>query len=586
MTNPYGTVRTQILDLQGNAIGGQPSDNDWRFIVDNEQLKFQHYDATANSGNGAFLTRQSFGTGLTGINVVPQGTYSINGNLQVTEDLTVDGGSLFVDASTNRVGFGTLTPSTPVHIVGNAYIDGDLTVTGNASISSSSVWTKIGGTNEVYYTGANVGIGIADPTAQLDVFGTSKFTGDMTMKGHIIPDAANTYDLGSATKTFRHVYVGPGSLYVNGKQVVTDDAGTITISTDINQNLSLKTSGSGNVQINAVGTGDLEFGAGGIIQMKKTLQILDGQKITSSGSTTVVCGNNFQSEGSLRGTSLTLDGTNIVSAAELNVLDGAVTGTVGASKAVVASTLKDIAGIRNLTVDGNLTVSGTTTTVNSTTVSVADSLFKYANSNTADIVDMGWYGKYVDSGVTRYSGMFRDASDGTIRTFTGTQIEPATTVDLAGTDYTKGDLVVGNIDFTSGTMNGSIIPSTNDAYDIGSAEFKIRDMYVSDSSLWIGDQHKVTISGGKMKFRKRKITSVPAAILTETAKAENGSLNATQTLTAASNNSSGINAIGNMKLKHWKAYMRTLSGKGSAKIRDIFRDTSDDYDEEIGRAHV
>ena len=294
-------------------------------------------------------------------------------------------------------------------------VDGDLTVTGATAISSTSVWTKTTGTNEVYYTGANVGVGTNDPAAQLDVNGTSKFTGNMTMKGHIIPDATNTYDLGSATKTFRHVYVGPGSLYVNGKQVVTDDSGTITISTDADQNLSLKTSGSGNVQINSTGTGDLEFGAGGIIQMKKTLQMLDGQKITSSGSTTVVCGNNFQAEGSLRGTSLTLDGVNTVNSTELNVLDGVSPGTVAGSKAVVVDANKDIAGLRNVTIVGDLTVSGTTTTVNSTTVSVADSLFKYASANTADAVDMGWYGKYVDSGVTKYSGMFRDATDGKIR---------------------------------------------------------------------------------------------------------------------------------------------------------------------------
>ena len=42
--DPYGTIRAQIVDLQGNAVGGQVSDNDWRLIVDNEQLLFQHYD--------------------------------------------------------------------------------------------------------------------------------------------------------------------------------------------------------------------------------------------------------------------------------------------------------------------------------------------------------------------------------------------------------------------------------------------------------------------------------------------------------------------------------------------------------------
>jgi len=217
--DPFGTIRAQVLDLQGNAIGGAVSNNDWRLTVDNENLVFQHYDATANDNAGAYITRQSFGTGLTGISVIPLGTYSITGNLQVTDDFTVDGGTLFVDASTNRVGFGTLTPSQAVHVVGNTYLDGDLTVTGNASINSSSVWMRNGITNEITYIAANVGIGTNNPDSTLHVNGTSKFVGNMSMTGHVIPSATNTYDLGSSTNTFRHVYIGPGSLYVNGKQV-------------------------------------------------------------------------------------------------------------------------------------------------------------------------------------------------------------------------------------------------------------------------------------------------------------------------------------------------------------------------------
>ena len=398
--DPFGTIRAKIIDLQGNSVGGQPSNNDWRFTVDNEQLKFQHYDSSANSGAGAFITRQSFGTGVSGINVTPIGTYSVSGNFQVTDDFSVDGGSLFVDASTNRVGFGTLTPSEAVHIVGNTYIDGDLTITGSASWDSIySHWTKNAGSSELTYTVANVGIGTTDPTEKLHVNGgvlignttattngTIRWTGSdfegrkggawvtlaattldlSAIAQHIIPSADNTYDLGTASKTWRHVYVGPGSLWINGKQVVSDDSGTITVSTDTNQNLSLKTSGTGNVQVTAVGTGDIELTAGGVIQIKKTLQILDGQKITSSGATTVVCGTSFQAEGSLRGVTLTLDGTNSITATELNVLDSAVAGTVAASKAVVVDTNRDITNLRNVSLTGNLTVAGTTTTINST----------------------------------------------------------------------------------------------------------------------------------------------------------------------------------------------------------------------------
>jgi hypothetical protein len=38
-----------------------------------------------------------------------------------------------------------------------------------------------------------------------------------------------------------------------------------------------------------------------------------------------------------------------------------------------------------------------------------------------------------------------------------------------------------------GTMTGGIIPDTDNAYDIGSSEYKIRDLYVSQNSLHIGD---------------------------------------------------------------------------------------------------
>ena len=118
------------------------------------------------------------------------------------------------------------------------------------------------------------------------------------------------------------------------------------------------------------------------------------------------------------------------------------------------------------------------------------------------------------------------------------------------------------------TLKCDIIPDIDNAYDIGSAEFKIRDMYVSDNSLWVGDSHKVSISDGKMKFRKRKSSSVPAAV-TAAGGDEDGALS-----------HSGKSSLINMKLKHWKKYMRSLSGQSTARIQDIFRDNDADYDEQ------
>ena len=61
-------------------------------------------------------------------------------------------------------------------------------------------------------------------------------------------------------------------------------------------------------------------------------------------------------------------------------------------------------------------------------------------------------------------------------------------------------------------LTGHIIPTTNAAYDLGNAEYKIRHLFLSDNSLWVGDEHKVSIDAGKMKFRKRKKTALPKAL--------------------------------------------------------------------------
>ena len=60
-----------------------------------------------------------------------------------------------------------------------------------------------------------------------------------------------TFDEGSGESilTADDVYVGANSLYVNGKKVIHDDAETINITTDLDQNLQIKTTGAGALQL-------------------------------------------------------------------------------------------------------------------------------------------------------------------------------------------------------------------------------------------------------------------------------------------------------------------------------------------------
>jgi hypothetical protein len=109
--------------------------------------------------------------------------------------------------------------------------------------------------------------------------------------------------------------------------------------------------------------------------------------------------------------------------------------TVGTNLAVSGNTR--ITG--STIIDGDLTVEGAVTYISSSTLNVDDSMIKLAANNVADTVDVGFYGKYVSSG-TKYSGIFRDASDGVFKIYTGLQTEPTSTVDTGGTGYALGTL--------------------------------------------------------------------------------------------------------------------------------------------------
>lgn len=96
--------------------------------------------------------------------------------------------------------------------------------------------------------------------------------------------------------------------------------------------------------------------------------------------------------------------------------------------------------ITDLSLSGNLNVLGTLTTIDTTNLTVQDSLIELANGNvTTDILDVGLYGQFGSSGA-KYTGLFRDATDGIYKLFTGLTVEPTTTVDTSNASYTTATL--------------------------------------------------------------------------------------------------------------------------------------------------
>ena len=99
--------------------------------------------------------------------------------------------------------------------------------------------------------------------------------------------------------------------------------------------------------------------------------------------------------------------------------------TVGNNLTVSGNT----AIVGDLSVDGNLEVNGTLTYIDSTTVTIGDNLLKLANTNSADTIDTGFYSLY-NSGGNKYTGLVRDATDGSYYLFDSLATEPGQTINF------------------------------------------------------------------------------------------------------------------------------------------------------------
>ncbi len=135
-------------------------------------------------------------------------------------------------------------------------------------------------------------------------------------------------------------------------------------------------------------------------------------------------------------------GVHVGAANGINVTADAVGLTTGSTLTVNSAGLhvNTSLSITDLSLSGNLTVLGTLSTIDTTNLTVQDSLIELANGNaTTDILDIGLYGQYGSTGA-KYTGLFRDATDGVYKLFAGSQTEPTTTVDTAAAGYTTATL--------------------------------------------------------------------------------------------------------------------------------------------------
>jgi hypothetical protein len=210
----------------------------------------------------------------------------------------------------------------------------------------------------------NAGSGLTGGTAS----GAANIALDYeNLSGNLVPSVNNTYSLGTPDKVWRDVYVGPGSLYVDGQKVLESDAGTIVFTADPSQNISVVTTAGADIELNTGNTGSIQLKGNVVLNAGKTFTTTGGGAFTFTSNITMDS-NRINNIG---------DPVQAQDAATKNYVDtdATVVRVTGAQTIAGAKTFSD-----NMVINGSLTVTGTTTTVNSETISLADNIIDL-NSN-------------------------------------------------------------------------------------------------------------------------------------------------------------------------------------------------------------
>ena len=347
--------------------------------------------------------------------------------------------------------------------------------TSNVTVGSGSITLGINSGNVMYIQSATLG------------------AGNVWLNGSILPGANIAYTLGSTTKMWKDIFVGPGSLYVNGKQVLSDNSGTIQLSTDLDQNLSIRTSGTGDIQVNPSGTGT--------IALQGTIKVTAGKNFTSS------------------------DG-NAIGFANQIAVDSITSKSANTDLTVTAAGTGKVYINDDCTITGNLTISGTTTTVNTSTLSVADNIIDLNSDVTTGTptedagirvlrgdqpaVQARWTEnvktwQLTNDGSTYANIVTTSGAQGT-GVFTTLSASGVTSVtnNTASSGTGNGALVVTGGVGVGGAMNvganvtvtGSVLPSANVTYNLGSPTARWKDLYLSGTTIDLGGTTMSAPAGG------------------------------------------------------------------------------------------
>jgi hypothetical protein len=310
-TGNFGAISGSGLDITGNAN-----------VAGNLTLggKLTIGDASSDTVNVVASLSSSLIPSVTN-------AFDLGSENYFWRDLYISTGSIkFVGAAGTVVG--TLS-----NAANGMILDSGIVANGNSSFGTSSLAiTSVTGSLAVNgriiansITGAIAATnGVVSGSSQVE-FNTinnnpfSQSATSVTVSKNIIPTTL-TLDLGSAEKPFKDLYLSSASLYIDGTQVLSSTAAELIFSTDTGQSIKFNELGTDNIILQTV-DGDIELkssGGGdvlldptnGLVAVRGTLQIQDGHRITSSGATSILFGNDVIVSGSITTTG-NINGVNL-----------------------------------------------------------------------------------------------------------------------------------------------------------------------------------------------------------------------------------------------------------------------------------
>jgi len=252
--------------------------------------------------NGAFKFKDNSGNVVSFISgsgsdiIISGGTLDLSGMSGLTLGNVTLSGTTQNAVSTSHAASYLLTSSF------NSYSGTTDTVIGSLQTSTSSLNTFTSSANSRLNS-------IEGVSGSYATTGSNIFIGTQTISGSVVPSVNNTYDLGSPTHQFRHIYISSGSLYIDGTKVLGSTSQELQITTDTGQSFKILEAGSdtitlqsadGNITLASSGGGDVILDpTSGIIALKGTTQIYAGNKVRSSDGNNIVFGDGLTVSGSV-----------------------------------------------------------------------------------------------------------------------------------------------------------------------------------------------------------------------------------------------------------------------------------------------